>query len=935
MTFQTTTLNKILEIIGKIVKISADGDYIYRGEPECHEKVTSTLYRQLTDLNLTHLDIEEVQQDEVEKAKQYTNETDEFKIKMEIQHFGGKTNLIDFTEDYIIALFFAANGSPDKDGRVILQDINRDVKHWIREIPGREPESRPGAQKSIFIEPPDGFIPNDFIKPDEKIVIPKDLKHHILQYIEENFQTSAQYIYHDIPGFISSQVNRWSAYSELDKGEKSQDKGDETTQPGEKVKHYQSKPSHLIAQENAMQELNHGFDDAPYKHRFAYGKQTTLPQQDTAEEYNARGISHTKNGEFDLAIAAFRKAIKINPDYAEAHCNIGIVYECKGEYYRAIEIYTEVIQHDPNCVEAYNNRGIVYGEKGEFDLAIKDFNKAIELKKHYAKAYNNRGAVYRAKGENDRAVEDCSEAIQLDPYYADPYSNRGAAYRNKGEVNLAIEDYDKAIKLNPDFFVAYYNRGIAYQEKHDYDLAIEDYNKAIELMPKHAHPYNNRGNTYLLKGDSENAIKDYNKAIELSPELAVAYYNRGEARLNQQEWRKAKTDLIKAKDLGLDIAAVFRNGYKNVEAFEQKHKIALPKDIAVLVRQGFRYRYPMEEKFLNSEGKPLESPEVLNLLKEFRKTNITLGEYVKIEPCFGIGTVPTEVFVVDRKTRDELIAEHPLSIDILKPFLQGQDIRRWHVETQNQWLILTYRGIEINNYLAILQYLKKYRDALDIKSNEQEWYELPISLDEVERFDQPKLVCPSLYNRQTFAVETQGLYCGHTCYIIPTEEKWLCGLLNTLAVEWFYSQVSKQLHSSELEAHSDYIKQIPIPNVNTRQKDLVRKLVDYLIYFQKQPTINNKDLADSRDFAVFRYFEWIINGLVYEFYMPDVLKNADRDIFKHLIVEQFPEIDEIPGDKMSVFRSLYEHLHDRNHPVRVNLLFQDSLRQIRIIEGKW
>ena len=69
--------------------------------------------------------------------------------------------------------------------------------------------------------------------------------------------------------------------------------------------------------------------------------------------------------------------------------------------------------------------------------------------------------------------------------------------------------------------------------------------------------------------------------------------------------------------------------------------------------------------------------------------------------------------------------------------------------------------------------------------------------------------------------------------------------------------------------------------------------------------------------------------------MPDVLQNANRDTFKHLMAEQLPEVDEIQGDKISAFRSLYEQLHDREHPVRVNLFFQDSLRPIRIIEGKW
>ena len=227
--------------------------------------------------------------------------------------------------------------------------------------------------------------------------------------------------------------------------------------------------------------------------------------------------------------------------------------------------------------------------------------------------------------------------------------------------------------------------------------------------------------------------------------------------------------------------------------------------------------------------------------------------------------------MVDRAKRDELIAAHPSSVDILKPFLQGSDIRRWQVEAQEQWLIFTYRGIEINAYPAILKYLEKYKELLSKRRDEQEWYELQASLEEGEHFAHPKLICPNLYDSQTFAVETEGLYCGYTCYVIPTDETWLCGLLNTLPVEWFYSQASKQLDGGKLEARSDYMNQIPVPDINATQKDLVRKLVDYLIYLQQQPTTNSKDLAHARDSVMLGYFEWIIKGLVYEFYIPDVL----------------------------------------------------------------
>ena len=289
-----------------------------------------------------------------------------------------------------------------------------------------------------------------------------------------------------------------------------------------------------------------------------------------------------------------------------------------------------------------------------------------------------------------------------------------------------------------------------------------------------------------------------------------------------------------------------------------------------------------------------------------------LAHYVKTQSYFGISTGRDEAFVVDSTTRDKLIAENPSSADILKPFLHGRGIRRWQVEAQGLWLIFAYRGIEINSYPAIQKQLKKYRDSLSKRAGEQEWYELQVSPADSERFTQTKLICPNLYNHQTFAVDTDGFYCGRTCYIIPTEETWLCGVLNSRVVEWFYSQVSDQLTGDRLRAIGSYMQQIPIPNVTSMQRGLIGKIVDYLIYLQKQPTTNSKDLAYARDYVMLKYFERIIDGLVYESYLPEDLHQSDKYFFKPLLDEQLPQLEEIQGDKMSAFRDIFEHLYEKN-----------------------
>ena len=664
-----------------------------------------------------------------------------------------------------------------------------------------------------------------------------------------------------------------------------------------------------------------------------YGKAIQL-KNDYAEAYYNRGTVYGENGKIDLALKDYDKAIKFNPRLARVYSHRGNAYQEKNEIDRAIKDHNRAIALDQNDPIFYNNRGITYGEKGDLDLAIKDFNKAIELKQDYAKAYNNRGAVYRSKGKLDKSIEDCSKAIQLDPGYVDPYNNRGAAYRNKGEVDLAIKDYNEAIKLNPDFFKAYYNRGLAYHETGEIDLAIKDYNEAMKLRPKHAHPYNNRGNIYLLKGDFDRAIEDYSKAIKLNSKLAQPFYNRAEAWLHLKKWEEAKVDLTTAKKMGVDIIAAFHNSHKNVESYEQRHRVKLPEDIALLLTQRRRDRYPKTRKVLDADGNPLESPNVVNLRSQLRNAGVPLGEYVKAKPSFGINTAPTEAFVVDKATRDKLIAEHPSSADILKPFLHGQDLRRWHVDTPQQWLIFTHRGIAINNYPAILKHLEKYRETLSKRKGKQEWYELPVSIGDAERFAQPKLVCPDTYNHQTFAVDTAGYYYGKTSYLIPTEEMWLCGLLNSRTVEWFYSQVSNQLTIDPLRARSGYIQQVPIPDLTSTQKALIAKLVDYLIYLQQQPTINSKDLKHARDHIMLRYFERIIDGLVYEIYLTEELHQGDKHFLQPLLDEKLPPIEDIKGDKMEMLRNIFELLYERTHLVMRNLYYLSSVKAVRIVEGK-
>src|SRR6266571_2494691 len=138
-------------------------------------------------------------------------------------------------------------------------------------------------------------------------------------------------------------------------------------------------------------------------------------------------------------------------------------YDAK-RYEEALAAYDRAIQLDPNSALAYYNRGNAYYDLREYQKAIADFDRAIQLDSSDAKAYGNRGIAYKNLREYQKAIADYSCAIDLNPNYVWAIENRGYAYRELKEYQKAIADYDRAIQLDPNDALAYTSRGVAYRD---------------------------------------------------------------------------------------------------------------------------------------------------------------------------------------------------------------------------------------------------------------------------------------------------------------------------------------------------------------------------------------------------------------------------------------------------------------------------------------
>lgn len=68
---------------------------------------------------------------------------------------------------------------------------------------------------------------------------------------------------------------------------------------------------------------------------------------------------------------------------------------------------------------------------------------------------------------------------------------------------------------------------------------------------------------------------------------------------------------------------------------------------------------------------------------------------------YGIKTGYNEAFIINSETKKELITKHSSSEQMIKPFLEGKDLKKWHSHDAEKFLIFTKRGIDIVKYPAI------------------------------------------------------------------------------------------------------------------------------------------------------------------------------------------------------------------------------------------
>jgi Tfp pilus assembly protein PilF len=159
-----------------------------------------------------------------------------------------------------------------------------------------------------------------------------------------------------------------------------------------------------------------------------------------------------EQGKTQEAIASIRKALKLDPDNAEAHNYLGLIFLQQSDLKTARKEFKKAVQINPYYSDAHNNLGVAFKESKKYDAALKEFQAALNDRTYKTpeKVHLNMGHVFLAQGKYPEAIKAFELALAADPKYLRGMVGLGMALQRSGKDDRARQEFLKVVRLDPN-----------------------------------------------------------------------------------------------------------------------------------------------------------------------------------------------------------------------------------------------------------------------------------------------------------------------------------------------------------------------------------------------------------------------------------------------------------------------------------------------------
>ena len=237
---------------------------------------------------------------------------------------------------------------------------------------------------------------------------------------------------------------------------------------------------------------------------------------------NNLGIELRREGQLDAAIARFRGAIRIRPNYAEGNTNLGLALCAAGMSAEGISHYRTAIQSEPGNAVIHNDLAVALAHLGRVPEAIEQCETAARLNPDYLDPALNLGFYYSRMHRLPEAIESYERALRIQPGNAAAENGLGLALAAAGRPDEAVAHYQKALHAKPDYAEAHCNLGAAFGATGRYDLAKDEFEAALKADDRLPDAHYDLGLILASRKRFEEAVAQFEITVRLRPDYPDA-----------------------------------------------------------------------------------------------------------------------------------------------------------------------------------------------------------------------------------------------------------------------------------------------------------------------------------------------------------------------------------------------------------------------------
>jgi len=257
------------------------------------------------------------------------------------------------------------------------------------------------------------------------------------------------------------------------------------------------------------------FADSYYELGILHIKKLRNPKRSAKYLEQAENLYFEQNELHKVSLAQYlrrRKNSSSKEINAESWLKEGLRLQNRGQSQAAIDAYRVAVNLQPEFVDAHYNLGIAYGCQVDEGFpvhhkAIWEFEYVIQLKPDFIHAYVALGAAFIKKEEFESAVEALERGSNVDAADPNLFYYLGIAYKFCGKLSESIDALKRAVELKPQSIPIRFYLGIVLTELESFHEACEMFHETVRLKPDFADAHHMLGNIY------SQSVRDIEKAV--------------------------------------------------------------------------------------------------------------------------------------------------------------------------------------------------------------------------------------------------------------------------------------------------------------------------------------------------------------------------------------------------------------------------------------